>query len=355
MPVPERYVYADNAISNPAGVSYRGGAYDIFPTPKEVKLKGEVLTVPKAVKVTVSPVYLNAVTPYLTERLAGAGVEVSDKASMKLNLVMRPSISTNSEYYKLKVSKKEITITGQSREGVLNGIKTLAAVLERSTDGTIPEAQVVDYPDFAYRGMMLDVARNFTPYEHLLDFIDRLAAYKINRFQFHFNDDEAWRLEIPGVPELTEVASRKGFTLNDYNAGHLMQTYGGTGNPDDGKAPANGYITRDQFVNLLKYAHERGVKVIPEIETPGHSRAMIVAMRHRYAKYIDTDPEEANRYRNYDLTDTTRFFSISRQCAQSRRARHIRIAQKDSARDAEDVFRRRIEARCDTPRRRRSG
>lgn len=303
------YVYADNAISNPAGVSYGGGAYDIFPTPKEVKLKGGTLAVPQSVKVAISPAYLNTVTGYLTERLARAGVEVSDKATMKLLLEMRPSISTNSEYYELKVSKKEITIVGQSREGVLNGIKTLAAVIERSTDGTIPEAEVCDYPDFAYRGMMLDVARNFTPYEQLLDLIDRLAAYKINRFQFHFNDDEAWRLEIPGVPELTEVASRKGFTLNDYSAGHLMPTYGGSGNPDDGKAPANGYITRSQFVEMLKYARERGVKVIPEIETPGHSRASIVAMRHRYAKYIDTDPEEANRYRNFDLTDTTRFFS----------------------------------------------
>ena len=303
------YVYGENAISNPAGVTYQGGAYDIFPTPKQVKLRGGNVTVPSALRVTVNPAYLNSVKDYLAQRLAGVGIEVSDKASMKLSLEMRPSISTNSEYYELKVTKKEIVIVGQSREGVLNGIKTLAAVLERSVDNTIPEAQVVDYPDFACRGMMLDVARNFTPYNQLLDFIDRLAAYKINRFQFHFNDDEAWRLEIPGVPELTEVSSRKGFTLNDYTAGFLMQTYGGSGNPDDGKAPANGYITREQFVNLLKYAHERGVKVIPEIETPGHSRAMIVAMRHRYAKYIDSDPVEANRYRNYDLTDTTRFYS----------------------------------------------
>ncbi len=304
------YMYAENSISNPEGVKYEGGAYDIFPTPKQVKLSGKSIAVPTEIKVEVKPQYMNSVLGYLEQRLEKVGIKTSANAKMKLLIEMRPSISTNAEYYTLKVSQKSIEIVGQSREGVLNGIKTLAAVLERVNDGKLPCAEVVDYPDFKYRGMMLDIARNFTPYESLLDFIDRLAAYKINRFQFHFNDDEAWRLEIPGVPELTEVGSRKGFTLNDYEAGHLMQTYGGSGNPNDGKAPANGYITRSQFVEMLKYAHERGVKVIPEIETPGHARAMIVSMRHRYNKYIDTNPEEANRYRNYDLTDTTRFKSV---------------------------------------------
>ncbi|MBR6947609.1 MAG: family 20 glycosylhydrolase, partial [Muribaculaceae bacterium] len=125
-----------------------------------------------------------------------------------------------------------------------------------------------------------DIARNFVIKP--ADFkrtIDLLAYYKINTIQFHFTDDEAWRLEIPGFPELTQVAARRGATLDEN--GYLAQIFDGNGNPDDLSQCANGYYTRAEFIDLLKYARSRGVRVIPEIETPGHARAAIVAMKNR--------------------------------------------------------------------------
>ena len=306
-----KYMYAENAISNPEDFGNVGTAYDIFPTPKQIVLnaKGDIVSIPNSVEVVNKGQYLENAKKYLIGRLKQVGVNAVAKAKYKIVLEIRPTISKNYEYYQLSVERKSITIAGQSATAVLNGVKTLAAVLERHGLENLPCAVVDDYPDFHYRGMMLDISRNYTTYPELLDFIDRLAEYKVNSFQLHFCDDEAWRLEIPGLPELTEVGARKGFTLNDYEAGFLMQTYAGTGNPDDGLAPANGYITRDQFVNLLKYAHERDVKIIPEVETPGHARAAIVAMRYRYKKYKDIDKEKANYYRNFDLDDAGVFES----------------------------------------------
>ena len=138
-------------------------------------------------------------------------------------------------------------------------------------------------------------------------YIDILAYYKMNRFQFHFTDDEAWRVEIPGLPELTEVASRRGCTLDE--KGYLAQIFDGNGNPDDPAQSANGYLTRKQFVEILKYAHQRGVKVIPEIETPGHARAAIIAMRNRYDKYIGTDRTLAEQFKLWDDHDASVYTS----------------------------------------------
>ena len=127
---------------------------------------------------------------------------------------------------------------------------------------------------------MLDVARNlvYKPAD-MKRTIDLLAYYKFNVIQFHFTDDEAWRLEIPGFPELTRVAARRGTTVDE--KGYLAQIFDGNGNPDDLSQSANGYFTRAEFIDLLKYAWQRGIRVIPEIETPGHARAAIVAMKNR--------------------------------------------------------------------------
>ncbi|MGN0214504.1 MAG: family 20 glycosylhydrolase [Muribaculaceae bacterium] len=305
------YVYKQNAMSNPDNQDCDVSEFAVMPMPKEITLnaKGERIDVPSEVAVVSKSVYLTNAKNYLLRQLQRLGVSDEAKAKFKITLDLEPAISDNREYYVLEVGKKGIGITGQSAEAVLNGVKTLSSVLEFMNCKQISCARVVDYPDFHYRGMMLDISRNFTPYADLLDFIDRLAEYKVNVLQLHFCDDEAWRLEIPGLPELTEVGARKGYTLNDYEAGFMMQTYAGSGNPDDGKAPANGFITRSQFVEMLKYAHERGVKIIPEIETPGHARAAIVAMRYRYKKYIDTDAQKANYYRCYDLDDKGRYES----------------------------------------------
>jgi len=113
------------------------------------------------------------------------------------------------EWYSLVVdpSKELITITGKGPAGVFYGVQTLLAL--RNSKGRVPKVSIKDAPRYSYRGMHLDVARNFKSKEHVLKLLDVMAMYKLNKFHFHLTDDEGWRLEIPGLPELTEVKSKR--------------------------------------------------------------------------------------------------------------------------------------------------
>ena len=113
------------------------------------------------------------------------------------------------EWYGLVVdsSKELITIIGKGPAGVFYGVQTLLAL--RNSKGRVPKVSIKDAPRYSYRGMHLDVARNFKTKEHVFKLLDAMAMYKLNKFHFHLTDDEGWRLEIPGLPELTEVKSKK--------------------------------------------------------------------------------------------------------------------------------------------------
>lgn len=144
---------------------------------------------------------------------------------------------------------------------------------------TIQSVFIQDYPDFSYRGHMQDVARNFIELSDLKKLIDILSSYKLNVFRFHFSDDEGWRLQIPGLEELTEIASHRGHTYNESEC--LYPAYNGDFDYQS-KTSGNGFYSRDEFIDLLRYAADRHVAIIPEIESPGHARAAIVAMKARY-------------------------------------------------------------------------
>ena len=304
-----KFVYDKNAEINPANGNIELGVYDILPTPKVVSNLGKDVKLPATICAKYSNATLDKAAKYLAEKTAKCGISVNDKAKFKVEMSLIADNSKNHEYYTLNVTKKGIKIEGNSPAGVLNGVKTLVAAIER-TNGTnvLQEVAIADYPDLHHRGMMLDIARNYTPYEGVKDFIDILASYKINIFHFHFNDDEAWRIEIPGLPELTSYGSRKGMTHDEKD--FLMQTYAGNGNPDDLSTSANGYITSEQFIELIKYADARGIEIIPEIETPGHARAVIRSMKNRYDKYINTDRAKAEEFVVWDMNDTTSYISV---------------------------------------------
>lgn len=142
-------------------------------------------------------------------------------------------------------------------------------------------------PRFAYRGLMLDIARNFTKKADILRVIDYMAVCRLNRLHLHLSDDEGWRLEIPGLPELTEIGSKRGFTRDETTC--LLPYYGGGADAEDETNPANGYLSRQDYIDILLYADSLGIQVIPEIDVPGHSRAAIVAMKH-HARFCLSDP-----------------------------------------------------------------
>ncbi len=304
------YVYKLNESINPEVAKYSSSVYDIFPTPKSIIEADGALKLDSTLTIVVK----NGVTEagmYLEEKLTANGLHVDASGGIPVELSLLEPDGRNKEYYELTVEPAKVSIAGASQDGVLNGVKTLIAVIEGSwayTNKELPCVKIADYPDLNYRGFMLDIARNFTRYDNILQLIDMLASYKINYMQFHLTDDEAWRIEIPGLPELTQVGSRKGLTLDEND--FMVQTYRGSGNPNDTTTTANGFITREQFVELLKYAASRGVTVIPEVESPGHARAAIVSMRHRYAKYAALgDTVEAERYKLWDDGDRSEYTS----------------------------------------------
>lgn len=172
------------------------------------------------------------------------------------------------------------------------------APLNLLTATDVPEVVIEDYPDFSYRGVMIDIARNFQPISEMQRIMQLMARYGFNVLHFHFADDEAWRLEIPDFPELTEMCGRRGFTLDE--ADYLAQLFTGNGDAA-GVNSSNGYYTRQEFIELLKYADSLGISVLPEIESPGHARAAIKAMERRYRLtgndyYRLIDPQDTSRY-----------------------------------------------------------
>lgn len=278
------YMFAYNQAINGFGDGYTGNDYDIFPAPKQVDIEDGFTQVGSLVTIKTGKLFqwggYRRAKNLLTSELMKRSIYNTSGQKTVIRLLLDKKMSTNREYYSLRVHNGEITIHGVTQQGLMNGVKTLIAALDHSKGHCLQNCFIIDWPDFGYRGMMLDVARNFVLRPG--DFkrtIDLLAYYKINAIQFHFTDDEAWRLEIPGFPELTQVASRRGATLDE--KGYLAQIFDGNGNPDDLSQSANGYFTRDEFIDLLRYAWARGVYIIPEIETPGHARAAIVAMKNR--------------------------------------------------------------------------
>lgn len=278
------YMYAYNEAINGFGDGYTGNDYDIFPAPKQVDIEDGFTQVGSLVSIKYGKWFqwggYRRAKALLTDELQKRGVYVSSGQKTVIELLLDKKLSTNGEYYTLRVHDGKISIHGVTQAALMNGVKTLIAALDHSKGHRLQNCFVIDWPDFGYRGVMLDIARNFVinpaDFKHT---IDLLSYYKINTIQFHFTDDEAWRLEIPGFPELTQVAARRGATLDE--KGYLAQIFDGNGNPDDLSQCGNGYFTRAQFIELLKYARANGVRIIPEIETPGHARAAIVAMKNR--------------------------------------------------------------------------
>uniref|UniRef100_A0A0L8GMR0 beta-N-acetylhexosaminidase n=1 Tax=Octopus bimaculoides TaxID=37653 RepID=A0A0L8GMR0_OCTBM len=210
------------------------------------------------------------------------------------------------EAYILEVNseKEYIKITGQDAPGVFYGIQSLMSLT--SDNYTIPKSNIKDAPRFAYRGMEFDVARNFFGKETVLKLFDLMAIYKLNRFHFHLTDDEGWRLEFEGLEELTKVG---GHRCHDLNEKHCIMPQLGSGPTTIGSG--SGYYTKKDYQEILQYAKERHIQVIPEIDMPGHSHALNKAMQSRYQKLLqDGKMNEARRYVLVDPNDTSQYKSI---------------------------------------------
>lgn len=209
---------------------------------------------------------------------------------------------SNPEFYRITISTDSVVVEYASERALKIAHRVLSTHNYLPGDGTpLPCAVIEDYPDLPYRAVMIDIARNFQRVNDLQTVVQMLARYRLNTLHFHFCDDEAWRLEIPGLPELTNVGSRRGYTLDEKN--HLVQIFAGNGDPNTAEGTANGYISRGEFIEFLRYCQEYGIYVVPEIESPGHARAAIKSMEARYRNTGDAS------YRLIEDGDTSRYTS----------------------------------------------
>lgn len=282
---------------------------DIIPSVKKVlPAEGEIL-LEKQLALTFHDDFANE-AKLLKEKLTGwFGLEIAPEApvTIVLDYLTDDKKAVNEEYYELHIAGQQIRINAATPHGVFNGTQTLLGLLKGQESLLRLEAMSIqDYPDLVYRGQMIDIARNYTTVDNLKKLIDVLSSYKLNVLHFHFSDDEGWRLEIPGLEELTTVGARRGHTTDEQE--WQYPAYNGGYDPFSATT-GNGYYTRAEFIDFLQYAAERHIQVIPEIESPGHARAAIVSMKARYNKYIDTDPEKAKEYLLSDLQDTSRYIS----------------------------------------------
>lgn len=170
------------------------------------------------------------------------------------------------EGYVLQVSKKQVTISGQTPAGVFYGIQTLRKSLKPNVSEIhLPAVVITDAPRFGYRGMMLDCARHFFPVETVKQFIDMMAMHNMNTFHWHLTDDQGWRIEIKKYPKLTEIGSKRDMTVIGRNSGIYDSI------------PYGGYYTQEDAKEILRYATERYITVIPEIDMPGHMLGALAA------------------------------------------------------------------------------
>ena len=186
--------------------------------------------------------------------------EESPEVHNTISLEIDENLSSNDEAYALEIGSNVILIKGKTKEGIFRGIKTLEQMITlsqlqgKAKFSSLPGGVIIDEPTYGYRGAMLDVARHFFSVSDVKRYIDLLSIYKINFLHFHLSDDQGWRIEIKSWPRLTEI-------------GGQTQVGGGEG----------GFYTQDDFKEIVQYASERFITIVPEIDLPGHTNAALAS------------------------------------------------------------------------------
>ncbi|MBO7045851.1 MAG: beta-N-acetylhexosaminidase [Prevotella sp.] len=245
--------------------------YEVVPLPQDIGLQqGEPFVIDNTVQI-IAPDDLQREAVFLQsylKDLTSLTLPIAKKRDNKvryINLSVAPTI-TPSEAYHLTVNQKDISILGGSAAGVFYGIQTLRKTLGlKVTNAALPAVIVRDTPRFSWRGMHLDCSRHFWSVDFIKKFIDLLALHNMNVFHWHLTDDQGWRIEIKKWPKLTEVGSQRSGTII------------GTNSDLDDNIPYGGFYTQAEAREIVRYAAERHITVVPEIDMPGHMLAALAS------------------------------------------------------------------------------
>ncbi len=255
----------------------------IIPQPVKVKLDAGSFTIRKSTVVFCNSKELLPVAKHLDEKLSGAlgfNLKIQEGSGKGINLQIADveNEKIGSEGYILHVTGKNIEITANKANGIFYGIQTLLQMLPAEVKSSsfqdevaweIRCAEIEDMPRFPWRGLLLDVSRHFFTKDEVKAYIDQLAEYKMNVFHWHLTDDQGWRIEIKSLPNLTEKGA--------WRARRVGQWWTRTPRQEGEPAEYGGFYTHEDIKEIVQYAQERFVEIVPEIEMPGHSLATIVA------------------------------------------------------------------------------
>ncbi len=254
------------SCQKPAPISEAG----LIPLPQEISDGSGTfeVTAETGIQLVGTPEKLTSIGDFLANSLrpaTGFSLPVSKDSG---EIILELTGSGPSEAYELQISDKEVRITASGEAGLFYGVQTLiqlfpadiAQTTVQSRDWILPQGKVTDAPDFAYRGSMLDVARHFISKEDVKFYIDQMASMKLNYLHLHLTDDQGWRIEIKSWPKLTEI--------------------GGSSEVGGGKG---GFYTQEEYKELVAYAAERYITIVPEIDMPGHTNSAL-------ASYAELNP-----------------------------------------------------------------
>lgn len=260
-------------------------ALALIPQPVKVTQTAGQFVLPKTIMVEAAPsADVANVTAYLKRKLStstGAFITVKSVApTASIRLVLNKTADTliKTEGYKLSVTPKKVVIRANDAAGLFYGVQTFFQLLPKQVEGlevakgvtwAAPAVEITDYPRFGWRGLMFDVSRHFFTKAEVKQYIDAMVKYKFNLLHLHLTDDEGWRVEIKSLPRLTEVGSHNVKKVGQF----------GTFTPPAPDEPRTygGFYTQDDIKELVQYAKDRFVNILPEIDVPGHSLAAVVA------------------------------------------------------------------------------
>lgn len=243
----------------------------------------------------------------IAKRLALLDVP-NNKSGVPIEATLSTAWLGKSGSYRLEISDREIAIAAGDQAGLFYGLQSLVSLIVPGSF-RLPLIKVEDEPRYPFRGMHLDVARNFHSKKYVIALLEQMAAYKLNKLHFHLADDEAWRLEIAALPELTQIGSKR---CHDPAELRCLQPSFGSGL--DADSSISGYYRAADYQEILHQAAARHIEVIPSFDMPGHSRAAVKAMEARYHTLTAAGRnEEAQRFLLSDPDDQTRYRSIQQQ------------------------------------------
>jgi hexosaminidase len=288
-------------VPSPQSLTRRGAAVEIGPDAVigyEPGLQGEA----------------SLLAAFLDELLTGSVTFAEAGSAAEPTVLLQTAPVDVAGSYTLRTAADEGIVIAGDHSGVFYGTQSLRALIpaeylgQEQAEVRIPAVEITDTPAFGYRGMHIDLSRNFSSLATVKRLIDAMAFYKLNKLHINLTDDEGWRVEIAALPELTEYGAFRGYSPGE--AEYLQPSYGSGPFADPDSGYGSGFYTRDQYIDLLRYAAARHIEVIPSVNVPAHSRAAVKAMEVRYARLMAAGREaDAEAYRLIDPDETSRYRS----------------------------------------------